>query len=82
MTLSSIYNSRELYRSVSIDGLGTVSFTGNVKRAECGLLIEVSRNGRKSWEQGNCLVTAKAKRKGTSPVPMIVKQLDANYSRA
>ena len=80
MTLLSIYNYRELYRSVSIDGLGLVAFTGNVKGGGQTLLIEVSKgNGRKSWEQGNCNATARARYKGTSPVPLIVRQLDKSY---
>jgi len=80
MNLLNIYNSRELYRSISIEGMGPVSFTGNIKGSGQNILIEVMRrDGRNSWEQYNCSATAKAVNGGTSPVPSIVRQLDCQY---
>ena len=83
MELLSIYNSRALYRSVSVDGLGAVSFTGKTMGSGLNILIQVMRkDGRKSWEQGNCNATAKAVNSGSSPVPSIVRQLDRQYKAA
>ena len=76
MTLLEIYNDRAILSSVNVQGLGIVELTGNVViNDNFGPMIEVIHNGRKQWEQGNATATAKARHKGTSPVPAIVAQM-------
>jgi hypothetical protein len=76
MTLLDIYNNRSNLKSVRVEGVGLVKLTGkSMLHGSFGPLIEVEHKGRKIWEQGYSVATAKARYKGTSPVPSIVAQM-------
>lgn len=76
MTLLEIYNNRSTLKSVKVDGIGSVKLTGkSMLHGSFGPLIEIEHEGRKVWEQGCSVATAKARYNGTSPVPSIVAQM-------